>query len=154
MYVITAVAMCFIKCSITCLYRRIFVSRVFALVCNVFIAIVIVWAIAVTLGIIFGCGKRFGQIFPPPGESSCRSYYHAGIVAFSTDIVLDVVLVVLPLPMVRMGAATQLSKLTLLGVAVADVVEEESRYREYFSCWAFVSSPEDLLNVYCLTRWV
>ena len=100
MYVITAVAMAFIKCSLACLYKRVFVDTLFATIVNVFMVVIVIWALAVTFGIIFGCGTDFGALFPGPGGSLCRPYYNMGIAAFSIDIVLDIGLVILPLPIV------------------------------------------------------
>lgn len=101
MYVLTAIAMAFIKCSIACLYKRVFVGATFAFVINIFMGVIAVWALAVTLGIIFGCGKHFDGIFPPLDHALCHAYYRMGIGAFATDIALDLVLAILPLPMVR-----------------------------------------------------
>ena len=100
MYVLTAAAMCFIKCSIACLYKRVFLGSTFARIVNSVIGILVTWAVLFIFGIIFGCGTDFQSTFPSPGRVSCRAYYRMGIVAFSLDIALDLLLAILPLPMV------------------------------------------------------
>lgn len=95
----------FIKLSIIFLYRRLFVTRrgtFFDWVTKISISVVISWTISFFFGFIFGCGTHFSAEW-----GSFRDYYtYCGVVIdlmnplVVSDLVSDVMILCLPLPVV------------------------------------------------------
>ena len=91
-----------IKISILLFYRRIFTVRSFRLVNNFALVLVAAWGISFTLAIIFQCTpvdtiwKQFELHYLPYCVNQQQVYFAIAI----SDLILDVFIFTLPLPMV------------------------------------------------------
>ena len=96
----------FIKISIVCFYRRIFVTRkrtAFDVVTTAVNVVLFLWSLTFILIIIFPCGRHIYANWGTPASqiAYCEAIGHTseeGLAA--SDLILDVVLLVLPLPSV------------------------------------------------------
>ena len=96
----------FIKISIVCLYRRIFVThkrKAFNVVTTAVNVVLFLWSLTFVLIIIFPCGRHMYANWGTPASQMayCDAIGHTseeGLAA--SDLILDVVLLVLPLPSV------------------------------------------------------
>ena len=96
----------FIKISIVCFYRRIFVThkrKAFNVVTTAVNVVLFLWSLTFVLIIIFPCGRHMYANWGTPASQMayCDAIGHTseeGLAA--SDLILDVVLLVLPLPSV------------------------------------------------------
>lgn len=97
--------------SIVYFYRRIFVSRkhtTFDVITHVVNATMFLWSLAFVLMVIFDCGSH---IFANWGSAADQEAYCAAIGhtmeegLAGSDLILDVVLIILPIPSVSLAAS-------------------------------------------------
>ncbi|RAL03701.1 uncharacterized protein BO80DRAFT_349179 [Aspergillus ibericus CBS 121593] len=121
-----------IKLSSLFLYRRIFAvgqERVFGMLSWILIGLCTLWTLAFFFATIFGCGRHFAYPWGPLGEiGSCNT--NARLEAMMiTDLITDVLVWILPVPMVwrtqmkfgRKLAATGVLLLATISLAAAVV---------------------------------
>ncbi|KAI4246697.1 MAG: hypothetical protein LQ352_006318 [Teloschistes flavicans] len=100
----------FVKTSIVLFYRRIFVTSKrtpFDIATKITIAVVFLWTIAFILMVIFACGSEFDANWGSPAAQ----HVYCNKIGFTSeeglagsDLVLDVVLLALPIPVVIQAA--------------------------------------------------
>ncbi|KAL8696010.1 MAG: hypothetical protein Q9201_007867, partial [Fulgogasparrea decipioides] len=100
------VAFGLIKLSILFLWRRIFGHvRSFSIVSWVMIGVVIAWSIAFFLATIFHCGVRWSFDLAPLSKCSERELDILTVYT-ATDIIVDLLIIAMPIPMVRRTGLT------------------------------------------------
>jgi hypothetical protein len=104
-----------VKLTVVLLYRRIFVTRVFKIITAVLSAIIICWWIAVLLTQVFSCRPVEASWKPALAESCIDTIMFYNAVTIS-NVILDVIILVLPLPMVWRLHMTSKTKLQVCGV--------------------------------------
>lgn len=104
-----------IKISFLLLYRRIFVVKWFMRITLVVATLVIIWCISVTLTVIFEC-RPVGSYWQPLLQQHCidsqKFYWANGI----SNLLLDVMILCLPIPMIWKLQMSMRSKISLTGV--------------------------------------
>ncbi|KAL8785196.1 MAG: hypothetical protein Q9195_008729 [Heterodermia aff. obscurata] len=106
-----------IKCSILCLYLRLFgVDRKFSILCYGMIAFVVAWGIAVILVTIFQCKPvEAGWNKAIPGEQ-CFNLEHFLIGTNVPNIIADAAIIALPIPQVWKLQLSRMRKVGLVGI--------------------------------------
>ena len=100
---IAPTALCLIKTSIACLYRRIFSIRPYRILINIWLVVLVAWAIGITIATLLECGTNLWAVVSPNIQeylTYCTRTLSIGIAYCSTDVATDVITVILPLPMV------------------------------------------------------
>lgn len=101
--IMLTIAFGFVKCSILALYRRIFVSEknsAFDIICKVMTAIVIGWSITFFIIVCLVCGPSPWAYWGSDAEkATCATFTPTRGLA-GTDMVIDVLLMVLPQPLI------------------------------------------------------
>ena len=104
-----------IKMSFLLLYRRVFVVKWFMRITVVVAALVIIWCISVTLTVIFEC-QPVGSYWQPTLQQHCidsqKFYWANGI----SNLLLDVIILCLPIPMIWRLQMSMKSKISLTAV--------------------------------------
>lgn len=95
----------FVKCSILAMYRRIFVTHrnsAFDIICKITMAIVIAWSATFFIMTVATCGNSPSAFWgtAPEKSMSCQRSFAAGQGLASSDLILDVILMLLPQPLV------------------------------------------------------
>ncbi len=96
----------FVKISIVCFYRRIFVPwkrTLFEITTTVVSVIMFLWSLTFILIIIFDCGAHLFANWGSPAsqEAYCATIGHTSEEGLAgSDLILDVVLIILPIPSV------------------------------------------------------
>ena len=98
----------FVKTSIVYFYRRIFVAHkrtFFSIITHVVNLVLVLWSITFILIIIFPCGKHVYANWGTPASqiAYCKKIGHTSEEGLAgSDLILDFVLLILPVPSVRM----------------------------------------------------
>ena len=94
----------FVKLSILFFYRRIFVKATaprFDIVSKVAIGITALWTIGFFLSQLFGCGRHIDLQWGPLVDlSRCLGFFRYNDALFISDLVTDLVVICLPVPIV------------------------------------------------------
>lgn len=95
---------CFVKTSIVCFFRRIFVTHknaVFDIITKATIVVILLWTLTFILEVIFACGSQFTANWGSPAAQ----HRYCSKIGFTSeeglagsDLALDVVLLALPMP--------------------------------------------------------
>ena len=111
-----ATAITLIKCSILCLYLRIFnINRTFRKVCYGLLGFVLAWGLAITLVTIFQCTPvqaAWDKLIQP---QQCFDLEHFVIGTNVPNIIADAAVIILPIPLVW---KLQLSVMRKVGIVV------------------------------------
>lgn len=93
---------CLIKCSVACLYGRIFVTERFRIVIGVWITLIVLFGIAMTVSIFAVCGSHLSAFFEVNTifAQNCYRYWPLGVSYQAIDVAMDLATILLPLPMV------------------------------------------------------
>lgn len=92
-----------IKLSILFLYRRIFRGRVFDVLNWILIALVVLWILSFFLVQVFDCRTRFYMNWGPFSELQiCLSVFHQLLAFCISDVIIDIFILVLPVPLIWM----------------------------------------------------
>lgn len=92
-----------IKLSILFLYRRIFRGRVFDVLNWILIALVVLWILSFFLVQVFDCRTRFYMNWGPFSELQiCLSVFHQLLAFCISDVIIDIFILVLPVPLVSL----------------------------------------------------
>ena len=91
-----------IKLSLIFFYRRLFVIKI-DMVTRIAIVIVILWTIGFVFTELFKCGSHFDAVWGNVLENKkyCPVYLKDTLALFITDFVTDVMILVIPIPIVR-----------------------------------------------------
>lgn len=148
------IALGFIKLSFLFFYRRIFKGRVWDIVSWSMIAIVACWTIAFFFGFIFDCQLDFVANWGSLAETGrvCGFGFLPTIIYTILDAVLDLVILIMPLPLVSKQTilSLPLSRLTCLSdIRATDVIKKKSSSVWNISAWKLVGSPNDYLQLLC-----
>lgn len=100
-----------VKMSIVYFYRRIFVSHkhtIFDVITHIVNAVMFLWSLTFILMVIFDCGSHVFANWGPAvdQEAYCAAIGHTmeeGLAG--SDLILDVVLIILPIPSVSLSVA-------------------------------------------------
>lgn len=98
-----------IKTSIVFFYRRIFVAHkrtLFSILTTVVNVVMVLWSLTFVFIIIFPCGKHVDASWGTPAaqEAYCEAIGHTSEEGLAgSDLILDVVLLILPIPSVRLS---------------------------------------------------
>ena len=99
--VIGVVAIGLVKISVIYFYRRIFSTPKFKLLCNVYIAILILWTITMFIALLSQCGAHLPALFTINGFFRyCHASHPIGYAFVTSDCITDFITVCLPIPMV------------------------------------------------------
>lgn len=96
----------FTKLSILYFYRRVLAAHahpIFNWISYIYISIVTVWMVGFFLQLIFSCGSRFDlqwSLLSEEVEKYCINATPARLALAVSDFILDVLIIILPLPMV------------------------------------------------------
>ena len=96
----------FVKISIIAFYRRIFATNkrtIFDIVTKITMVVVFLWVITFILIIVFPCGIHVDANWGPPVQqlAYCQSIGYTSLEGLAgSDLILDVALIVLPIPIV------------------------------------------------------
>lgn len=112
-----ATAITLVKCSVVCLYLRIFsIDRKFKVLCYCMIAFVGIWGVVVNLVTIFQCKPvQAGWDKSIPGEQ-CLVLEHFLIGTNVPNIIADVAIIALPVPLIWKLQLSRMRKLGLVTV--------------------------------------
>lgn len=145
----------FLKISIVYFYRRIFVTAkrgLFDIITTAVNVVLFLWSITFILIIIFPCGKHIYANWGTPASqlAYCEKIGHTseeGLTA--SDLILDVVLLVLPVPSVSICTSRDLSLaidslFADLGSAYVDYKEDPSHI--HHDAWPIVRHPYCFLS--------
>ena len=96
-------ALATIKLSILFFYRRIFRGQAFNIASWMLIGIVIAWAITFFIAILAACGTSIAANFQTLGalKGECVDTFKVLIALAVSDVVVDLGILVMPIPMVR-----------------------------------------------------
>ena len=142
---------CFVKTSIVYFYRRIFVTHkntIFDIMTKMTIVVILLWTLTFILEVIFGCGSHLDANW---GSSAAQHLYCSKIGYTSelglggSDLALDVILLVFPMPKVNDDGARSSQKHCILLRRLADLEpsheqRKKNRGNGYFPAWSLVSA--------------
>ncbi|KAI0006993.1 hypothetical protein F4779DRAFT_537908 [Xylariaceae sp. FL0662B] len=117
----------FVKCSVILFCRRIFVGHkgsVFDWASKTVVALVILWSVGFLFGLIFGCGKSVALHWAPLQlieASGCDVSSPEEALAIS-DFILDVIIMILPLPTIWSLRMSRGRKFAVTGVFLVGLV--------------------------------
>ncbi|KAL8832008.1 MAG: hypothetical protein Q9191_000537 [Dirinaria sp. TL-2023a] len=116
----------FIKLSVLFFYRRLFADRSsnhFDIISKVAIVIVVAWTLAYGLAEILRCGGHVAAFWGPLIElAHCKTAYKFINTLFITDLITDLLVVGLPIPIVLRLHMTTSRKLGIIGVLLLGVI--------------------------------
>ncbi|KAL9604225.1 MAG: hypothetical protein Q9219_000623 [cf. Caloplaca sp. 3 TL-2023] len=94
-----------IKLSILFFYRRIFQGQTFSLISWVLITLVVLWTLGFSILGVFACGTHFARYLDKSDSTRyCANGKVALLVSCISDVVLDIAILVLPIPLVAVVA--------------------------------------------------
>ena len=97
--VVYPLSLTFIKCSILCLYLRIFgINSTFRRVTHALLAIAVTWGISVTLGAVFQCRPIDAAYNPLILDKKCINVRDYFVATSILNVLIDVGILALPLP--------------------------------------------------------
>ena len=104
----------FCKLSIVFFYRRIFVvskKDLFDLVTKITVGLTVAWTVAYLCAMGFNCGTKFWAHWGSYFElfTYCVGGHHIYESLLISDFILDVIILIIPLPMVRPSSHSSLS---------------------------------------------
>lgn len=120
--IVYPLSLSFIKCSILCLYLRIFgINSTFRRVTYGLLAMAVVWGISVTLGAIFQCNPIAAAYNPMITQKKCINIRDYFVATSILNVLIDVGILALPLPSLwKLQLATHrkltISAIFLLGI--------------------------------------
>lgn len=97
-------ALGFIKLSILFFYRRIFRGRVFDILNWILISLVVLWSLGFFLVQVFDCRTHFSTNWGLLSDlQKCLSSFNQLLAYSITDVIVDVFILVLPVPLVSIN---------------------------------------------------
>lgn len=89
-----------IKLSVLLFFRRIFQVRIFRLINDIFIGLTIAWGISFTFAVAFQCSPphKFWTVFESEYPLHCVDVKALYLSVAASDLILDVMIFLLPLP--------------------------------------------------------
>ena len=143
----------FVKISIVYFYRRIFVSHkrtAFDITTTVVNVVLFLWSVCFVLMVIFDCGSQVFANWGKPADqaSYCSAICHTmeeGLAG--SDLILDVVLLVLPIPSVSTHVF-RIARITSSSGVDLDASHDDHKEDTgdvYYDAWAIVSNSLELI---------
>ena len=135
------------KLSICFFYRRLFRGYKFNIVSWATIAIVILWSVSFTIAIAASCRTHFEAYWASlmTLKAECADTFHLLLTYSVTDVIMDVLILVVPIPMVCMRLLKKCSRLLIrIGIRLANAFEAEVRCLWCHSYRSAVSFPSSL----------
>ncbi|KAL8760592.1 MAG: hypothetical protein Q9184_003224 [Pyrenodesmia sp. 2 TL-2023] len=115
--IMAPLALGFIKLSILFFYRRIFRGRLFDFLSWGLIGVVLLWTLGFTLTQIFDCGIHFETNWGLLSDlQKCLNTFHLLLAYSISDVIVDVLILVLPLPLVWMLHMRTARKFAVSGI--------------------------------------
>ena len=108
---------------------------------------IIAWSVIFFLATVFQCGTNWSLNWAPITLflTECSNTLNMLTVFTATDIITDVIIIAMPIPMVCKIRKDVLMKiLTMLDMVTSNEHSEETRHQRHVSSWTFVSAPERL----------
>ena len=149
-----------IKLSITLYYRRIFVVAegfLFDWITKAAIAIVVIWTVGFLFALIFACGSHFFANWSSPQAAwrycGGKIYLIGGFLILS-DLITDVLVLCLPLPIVSTRSTKGFTKnriAKVIGLDPSNVDTKKTLSYWYFCYWCGVSGHFVRLQLTTLT---
>lgn len=145
----------FIKISIVYFYRRIFIvnkKSIFNIVTHVFNVILFLWSVTFVLIIIFPCGRHVDVSWGPPDQQLlwCQKIGHTSEEGLTTsDLILDIALLLLPLPCIWKLHMTLTRKLQVTGIMIlglSAIAASAVRLSIYYEVTEAAIAGEDIDN--------
>ena len=98
--------------SVVLLYRRIFIGSVFNIVTLVWTGVIVLWTVGFIMAGLLECGSHITALFASPGDYArfCGSAILAGRGMVASDVVTDIITLIMPLPMVSTHTKQTLKK--------------------------------------------
>ena len=92
-----------LKLSVIFFYRRIFRGSVFNIISQLTIGIVILWILAFTITIAAACGTHFAANWASllTLKEECVDTFRMLLAYSISDVIVDLVIIVMPIPLVR-----------------------------------------------------
>ncbi|POS70126.1 integral membrane protein [Diaporthe helianthi] len=99
-HVLGTIGLGVIKLSVLFFYRRVFAIRAFYIVNNIFIGLTVAWTVAITFALAFQCYPihLFWDLFESEYAEHCVNVTQLYIAVAISDMVLDILIFLLPIP--------------------------------------------------------
>ena len=104
-----------IKVTYLVQYRRVFPLPSFQLMCNIFLGFIMAWALGGTMGAILNC-QPIEMNWDPSASRDCEERISFWIAMGVLNILSDVAILVLPLPLLRTLPMPKMPRIVLIGV--------------------------------------
>lgn len=97
------IALGLLKISICLFYRRIFRGRKFSIINWITIGVIVLWSLAFFVTIAAACNKHFEANWASLGvlKQECVDTFRMLLTYTITDVAVDLVIIVMPIPLVR-----------------------------------------------------
>lgn len=115
MWIIYPVIIGLVKCSLCILFIRIFFVRSFKIVAQITMVLCIMWSIMTILLACLTC-RPLRKFWAFRTKGSCGDIRTAGITIYTVNVVTDIAICCLPMPMVWNLQAPRAYKFALLGI--------------------------------------
>lgn len=96
------IALGLLKLSICFFYRRIFCGRKFVIASRLVIGVIVLWTTAFSIAIATACGTHFDANWASLGvlKEQCVDTFRLLLTYTITDVAVDFVLIIIPIPLV------------------------------------------------------
>lgn len=120
--VLTPLALGFTKFSVVCFYRRIFRGKIFSILTIALLVAIAAWGIAFFFAGLFICVPVEAFWTQPPGSPGCFNPIPLFYTGAISDTVMDIIILVIPLPLIWQLHLSTRKKIALSGIFLLGIL--------------------------------